>query len=353
MPEFKKLFNIEILHDYYTDGICRDFEVFPLALTNQLMQNNRLMFKNDNKGFRVLYRSEPGSEVPFIAFSDFDLKFGLKLKSRGSFENITNLNDTVDGKEYDAGNILFFKNTTQDAVPLDYDILDALQPSSFTYRFIQTASPGDNGVITISNEAGADVTPTYPDPSAVKADADGNLFYPIDFSKMPAGQYKFTTTVDSVVETQEFYIDNSLTTKNVFGIIKIHVEDYVDFAEDRRYTADFVKRETIWRYKMVLKSSNAVIGDELTIVDGASTYVFTRGTDESTNGIPTAVFDSDAEIPYSELPRKQFDFYKDPSGTPLLIAKNLSNPPAGLISAIPPNGIDPADFGTSVIYITV
>lgn len=348
MAEFKTLFTVAINHSFYVDRISRDFDITPLSDTAKLLKDNRLLFRNDDEGFRVLYRSVDESELPFLSFEDLDLKFALTLKEKsGRFENITELNDT--GETYRSGDLVYFSNTVQLDHPLEYSLINELRPATFTYQFPQEG--GTNGVIAITNEAGTDVTPTEPDPSAVAPDAAGNFFYPIDFEDLPSGLYTFETTVDAgATETKKVYIDSQLLTQGVFGLIKIHVVDYATFPTgtfNRAYSAGFNQRESIWRYKVVLKTGVVTASDDLDIVDTDMTVNFVDKSDELTNGILTKVWDSDVTVPYSELPTTTFDFVKDATTTPIVVLSSLANPPTLIVSA--PND----DFGTSIIYITV
>ena len=354
MADYKKLFTVAINHSYYTDRISPDFDIIPLAGTKTLMKDNRLLFKKDNQGFRVLYQSEEGSDQSFLPFADIDLKFAMVLKDApGQFQNITDLNDGA--QTYSAGNLIYFRNAVQTDNLLDYSLINALKPSSFTYEFPQDFPPpgGTNGVIVVENEEGTDVTPTQPDPNAVKPDAEGNFFYPIDFDQMPSGLYTFKTTIDSnPTETRTLYIDNTLVRQQIFGLIKIHIVDYqaTNFpsSPERGYSASFAHRETVWRYKMVLKSGSVGPGDDLDIIDTASGGItFSPQSNEYTNGILTMVWDSDADVPYSQAPTTTFDFIKNASGSQDVVLSSLTNPPTLLVSAAG------TDFGTSVIYITV
>ena len=356
MAEYKRLFNIAITHDFYTDGISRDFDIVPVPGTRSIMKNNRLLFRNDNTGFRVLYQNDPGTDDPFIAFptGGFELRFAMSLKNVNSFQNITILSESG-GKKFESGNLIYLTNTVPTQTELDYSIIDGLKPSSFTYRFPQTGGgPTDTGHIVIKNENGDDVTPVYPDPDNVKADTNGDFYYPIDFGLLPPGLYNFETIINTgTPEYQNLYIDNRLIGKNIFGLIKIKVISTTDFPTNKEYKTEFKKRETIWRYKMILKTPDIAPTDTLEIIDGDGVYTFISQPDETTNGVRTVVFDSDAVIPYTQLPRKKFDFVKSlPGPNTEDILKNLANPPTDQVSAVY-NGGSGVDFDKSVIYITV
>lgn len=353
MAEYKKLFNVVIHHTFYTSEVSRDFDIVPTRDTLSFLKNNRLLFRKDDTGFRVLYQSETNSALPFIPFGGFDLKFEMELKNKNGFQNFTDLTETIPGpdKEFVSGNLVYFSNANQTGNNLKYAIIDLLKPVSFTYNFPQPGTVStDVGQLVITNEASVDVTPTYPDPDTIQADSNGKISYPIDFTSMPAGLYTFATTVNNITPmVQKIYIDSSLIRNSIFGLIKIKVVDSATFPGNRQYGAEFVKRETKWRYKIVLKTIAYNPGDEddYAVVDGLGEFVFTDPTVEFTNGLPTLVSESTTKIPWNQTPRKDFNFVKDPDTTPIEILGDLSNPPNNLVSA---NG---NNFNKSVIYITV
>ncbi len=351
---YKKLFQVEMLHTYYENGITKDFGIVPTEETQAILKNNNLLFKVDSTGFRVLYRNEEGSDNAFIPFSNLKLRFELILKNVFEFENITDLKQNGPMKNFVAGNLAEFSNMNNPLNSgLKYKIIDAVKPSLFTYEFPQVVPnpTTETGRIVIKNEAGDNVTPASPDPDNILPTEEGKFFYPIDFKSMPVGTYNFRTIVTGVPnQRRNLFIGDALARKNVFGIVEINVENEQasSFPADRMYRARFKKREPNWRYLILIQSSIVDLSDDLEIIDAQGTYSFSRKTDTDFNGIPTAVFDSDTPIPLTQLPVQELQFVKrnNPSNVDVIVG-NLSNPVINVVSA------DGNDFNTSQIYVYV
>src|ERR1043165_5970660 len=193
---YNRLFNTRITHTFYEKGIGnKDIGVFPTEETALAMKNSNMLFRNDDQGFRVLYKANPNGTA-FIPFSNVNLVFGLQLLTLTSFPNFTNLDESPTRK-YAAGKILYFTNKSAVTVnSLAYSLIDYLRPSSFTYDFPQTApvpqDPANTGVLVIKDAANNIVTPAPPPASTgLVSDQNGKFHYPVDFTKMPKGLYKF------------------------------------------------------------------------------------------------------------------------------------------------------------------
>jgi hypothetical protein len=364
---YKKLFNTVIAHDFYVDNISKkDLAVFPTAETEQTMKNNNMLFRTSDDGFRVFYRVD-NAGGSFVDFSNIHLVFVLRLQNINEFFNFTNLDDGIN--PYKAGKILYFTNIgTVTQNELTYDLLDYLKPAMFTYQFPQTT--GTTGHIKITGPDNTDVTPSYPDANNVPKTSADTFVYPIDFTGMPKGIYKFETWIDAGAHTiQTVYIDNDLAMQNVFGIVDILAVNgtngsfpptpgvpsppFPPITTPRVYTMRFFRRITQWRYIVVLKSPSVSPAASLGIVDDASqqpygTLTFSAPTDTTVNGFPAKVFNSTVNtIPYFETPKKNLNIKKDPGATPVMILKNIPGPPIGSVSA------DPADFGITEIYVYI
>ena len=341
-----RLFNTRLEHTFYVDGITKDLQVTPTSETMRAMKNSNMLFKADDTGFRVLYRVDDLG-APFIDFKDVKLVFGVTLKNVTEFLNITTLT-TLSG--YAPDKIMYIKNTPgATTASLAISFLDYLKSAIFNYEFPQDAvNAGDNGSIVITNSQGNIVTPSFPDPTQVKANSAKKWIYPIDFSNMPGGLYTFQTTGNGT-QTRTVYIDNELVKKNVFAIIDLLAKDgkpanYVtNYPTGREYKLIFNRRETRWKYIVVLQSSASapplpnvpavkIEDDSSPVQPEYGTLTFTYDSDRTVNGLPARVFLSDQlSIPYFEQAKYGLSIKKDP-GTDTLIT-NIAGPPLGLTSA--------------------
>lgn len=355
---YNRLFNTRFEHDFYVGGITKDLVLTPTVETMKAMKNSNMLFKMDDTGFRVLYRVDDTNN-PFVDFKDIRLVFGVSVKNVTEFLNITSLS-TIPG--YSASKLMYINNVGNETTTnLTFTFLDYLRPAIFNYEFPQTAANvGDTGSIVITNSQGNTVTPSFPDPTQVKANGSKKWVYPIDFSNMPPGLYEFETTGNASTITKTVYIDNSLAKQNVFAIMELIAKGGAsgNYPVDRLYKLVFDRRETQWKYIVVLKSPAVNppppgVPATITIEDDSSpvqpeygTLTFTLIDTITVNGSPARVFTSNqSDIPYFEQAKYGLSIKKN-AGTETLIT-NIAGPPLGLTSA------DPANFDITEIYVTI
>lgn len=342
---YKKLFSTQVIHNYYTDTLSKgDVTAIPTAETVRVMKNSGMQFRNLNSGSTVLYKTKDLAGTPFIPFANVNLVFALQLLNINEFLNFTDLGT------YTPEKLLYFTNKNTPLIhDLDFEILDLLRPTSFTYSFPEgqdATVPTDIGHIKITNSTG-DVTPSYPDPDNLLPDADLHYSYPIDFSGMPKGIYEFETWINADPSiTKKVYIDNDLARTGAFGIVDILVVDENTFpttAPVRVYNINFSRRDTFWKYFVIMKSGNTDVGDlTVSIVDGLDQTIdtpypfpitFTRTLDTIINGVPTATFVSDAPaIPFFEIVKKGLNIEKTVGINQELIVTDIATPSLGLVS---------------------
>ena len=340
---FKKLFNMKFDHKFFVNGISRDVMAVPTSATAKILKGNNLLFRRDEQGFRIMYRTDGVSDVPFVAFANLELRFALVLVNNVEFPNYTDLDKG--GQVFAGKNNVWFTNQVVTTSALTYEITDELMPVQFTYVFPNTQTSG-TGTIKIFNESGTEVTPANPDPDNIQPGADGKYRYPVDFMGLPAGRYKFTTQIAANPAVDKYiYIDNELVTENILGVVKIKVNNYLpaSFPAGREYKAVFENRKTKWQYVMVLKSGIVVTSDTLNIIDrgtAVAPYIvntFARQADTVVNGVPAAVFLSDQKIPYFKTAKKKLTLVKfipDPPNPPIEVnvVTDISNPQLNSVS---------------------
>jgi hypothetical protein len=79
--KYLPLFSVEILHDYYADRRCSDFEIEATPETQKLLGNCRCVLKPLPNGFRVLTLGA-GPDAPFIPLPvDATFAFHLRLQN--------------------------------------------------------------------------------------------------------------------------------------------------------------------------------------------------------------------------------------------------------------------------------
>jgi len=353
-----KLFNTRLEHDFYVSGITKDLIVMPTIETAVAMKNSNMIFRMEDAGFRILYRVDDVGE-PFIDFKNVRLVFGVQIKNATEFSNITSLS-TIPG--YSADKIMYISNTPNvTTAALAITFLDYLRTSIFNYEFPQTGASNDAATISIFKD-GVDVTPAFPDPTNVNANSAGSFFYPVDFSNKPRGLYEFKTKINpsGSLITKTVYVDNDLAKQNVFAIMELLAKDGKpvnygnNYPANREYSLAFEKRETQWKYIVILKSFDPNALPTIDILDTNPSQPvygqidFNTAVDTTVNGIPAKIITSKPpKPPYYELAKTGLNIRKDPSGTPVTLLTNIPGVPIGLISA------DPSDFGITEIYVTI
>ena len=345
---FEKLFNMNIKHDFFEDGIGRDIKILPTQECIQLIRGGRMLFKDTDSGFKVLYKatdSNTGGGTPLVDLaSDVKFTFALYLSNAAEFLNITDLD--AGSVSYSKGKILHFKNNGTNS-SLDYSIIDLLKPQLFTYEFpIIAADPTSHvGTLDVTDKNGSSVTMpgqnglpdvTFPI-TPITPDENGVYTQPIDFRFLPKGKYTFKYSDNThAVQTQEIYIDSELAGKQIFGLLEV---DYLAanlYSSPEEYNMAFTRNETQWKFFVVVKTPDDVTEidlDDLEIKDESNDpsagnpydkYDFTNIGSTTVNGFKTAILTSDqTDIPFFEIAKLRLELEHD--GDTLI--KNLPNPP--------------------------
>lgn len=338
---YNKLFNVRVRNSFYANANGKnDFAIAPTQPAQQAMRNGNMVFKLDDEGFRIYYKVDSLGN-PFVNINNTRLIFGAQLINTAGFLNYTDL--TIGGNAYGSGKLVYFTNKTAPANSLlSCSVLDQLRPSVFTYQFPPQLTAG-TGHIVIKNENDVVVTPASPDPNTIAPDAARQYFYPIDFSGMPPGLYKFETWVNSETpKTETVYISDELAGSGALAIVDIVVLTPASFpvSPERAYDMQFNARASQWKYVIVLQSGSVTSSDAIGITDegGAQSpypaLVFGAATNGTVNGIPAKIVSSSlTNIPFFEIPKRQLAVVKNPGPGYTKIVGNIAGPAANLVSA--------------------
>ena len=79
---FLPLFNLQLIHDYYTDSRCPDFQLEPTLCTRRLLQNHRGVIKYSSNTIQVVITATDAKQ-PFIPLQR-KLKFRFNLRLQNS-----------------------------------------------------------------------------------------------------------------------------------------------------------------------------------------------------------------------------------------------------------------------------
>ena len=365
MKPYKILFSIELLHDFYSSGLCKDFEWEPAPDCLRLLQNYKLLLKDTGHTLLVLAKTEGDKPVIPLA-DDIRWRFYLRLKT-GNFYTYTNWNERITGnRKFWATNLSGNENNhngQQDlllTVPLAaynntaaYSRGQMVTAAGTIYESILVNEPdgGNNKPLNdaafwintgsgrqfataqdvlsstgslfrvMLTAASTTVTTTFRrfDPATnnftIKAKEDSIQHFgeqpveqvSIDTAGLPPGRYQLTVNdIPYIV-----YIDPQLAGGNYWGVAEIHhhsalssafkVLDQNGVMRSPRYKVRFRNRSTLWKY--ILRSGN---GDNRLIEDKDDPPAFVF---EAPAGDMQA-FISTRPIPVTEQPRTSFQLVK-------------------------------------------
>ncbi len=374
--KYKILFTVELLHDYYTDGVCNDFTIVPSEETATLLKGQAMLTKSLNNLLIVLVKINDGGQ-PFIPLDvNKKLSFYLQLQNP-DFNNFTNLSyKPSQTRRYyfsnlnktKIGDTLFLNSkisvyATSNAYAIGNfaatganDVYEAVKPNdpgnqhalteqsfwtkkgkfqyvndsdlieltSFVYLF-KTAPTKNFTVKTFGLNAGGDLFDVPVQDDELSTFTDFKEEIPVRLEKLPPGKYRLEVNgVSKLV-----YYDSKAAYNNIFGIIEIannlpsantfSLFDNQGKPKGSRFTLRFSNRSVIWRY--VSRST-----DVTAIKDSALTHNFTP--------LPPNRFISTKPIPMSEKPINTLFL----ESTALGKVSPLANPPNNRLSVIEKDG---------------
>lgn len=98
VSNYEIVFTINILHDYYKNGMSKDFDLVPTLQTKGILKNHRCLLKHTPTGSILLYHAEKKRKPLIPLGKEQSLVFILNLNNTG-FLNITQLPDKGDPKQ--------------------------------------------------------------------------------------------------------------------------------------------------------------------------------------------------------------------------------------------------------------
>ena len=278
---FKILFAIEVLHDFYENGMCADFKLIPTAATKKLLSNYNAIFKTVGNKLIVLVKNNEFSK-PFIQPATSD-KFCFYLELMNPvFMTISNLDlQNLKAKRFNFTNLYQNKTAvvTNDFLYLSkqvaaYQPLNIYSPGSLVVHsnevfecIKQTAAgnaPAANSIFWMSRnknqyastddlisfipqQCSFEVLPVSEkvDVQVFKLNLQNNLFdelvlsqtmsfeepvnkLSVDLTKLDEAKYKV------LINGKEFlvYVSNDAVYSNMFGVIELynHLPNGNDFS---------------------------------------------------------------------------------------------------------------------------
>jgi hypothetical protein len=324
---FRQVLQIDLQHSFYKENKCSDFDVFAVSDTVKLLRNRQAIFSFKQSFGKLLILENSGgtSAAHPIATADA-LVFGMQLL------NIRLANITT---EWPAQKKIFlFTNvgnlTDPSIAPVELIRSEiSLSGKIVTHKIISNSALQ----LDIKNESGQVI-----DSRRIDA-GSANTEQAFDLQGFENGLFTITETVGLVTTDYNYYADDTLQFKNIFGLIRIVNQSAFPFNYDGKpvYQISFTAKSSTWKYYVVapgLPGTDA--GTVLSLADigrtGPATILFSK-TYPIPAGDKTApmlfkdlskvvLFTTTSALVYQQIPRQQIELRK---GAMTLIG-NLPNP---------------------------
>lgn len=357
--QFDKLFEVEIYHNYYSSGISQDFLIEPTIACQNQLKDYGLIFRQTGKGFAVFYEvAENGGGIhhPLKPIVE-DAKFSFLLTSRNPYViNYTNLPLATQSNQMyylhnlnnnQQNNQLLLTSDATTEFLSEHDLIE-LRSQFFQYRF---ESSNIYSEIEVIDELGKTVLQER------VAIVEGLFDYPVNLTGYTPG--KFIIKIDGI-QKLEFYADDTLLSKKIFGVINIFRNDIVPVAyrftdvngavTKKTYSAKLDRRFTFWKYYVVLKYRSNIAAADLSIGRDDPAIVFTRQPvitlSDGTNAVP---FVSNNTQPLQQEPIGNIKLVKsNGSSSGMFEIENLENPS---VSSITPNPPENKIYSEIFVYV--
>ncbi|GMQ29996.1 hypothetical protein [Algoriphagus confluentis] len=351
---YSRLFEIQLLHDFFKDGISQSLSLTPDSSTHHLLKNGRMLTRSLPKGMIVLFRAEENltdPETPLQVPCRF--RFFINSSNPSFLHTITDWDTPV--KEFKTGSFFHFKNNPANASSnpttpetLGYQILDGLRPKDLLEQVKLSTHPA-SVIFRLRDEAGNLI-------SSGK-DSDGNPL-PLDLPLSPDDLEIFSLRVDlkdkadgiyslelrSQTDTETLFYKAYFFSSDAIGNTSMGIMEisYVSsparlYGEMEYYALKLKRKATRWTYIIVNQNKKLNLGtNQLSIRDrgnplgtpyGIYTFQQDGGAphpDIRVNNAETVIFKSQVPIPFFESPKLNLELRRTP-GNRVLYA-NLPNP---------------------------
>lgn len=345
--DYKLLFSVQILHDYYKSGLSTDFILKPTYDTKRLIQKAGLICKFQNTGIEVYANTEKVNDKYKLItelIRENKLVFLMELKNP-YFSNFTSL-------PFNPGQKTAYYFSNKVANP-DNDKL---------YIMGETADYVDekNLVSYVYDSFGVDIESTKPvafgklkfphDEMNIlqrRQNTEGKLMYSFGLENVPEGKFDFMLERKKHFENS-FYNTGNFKSERFFGIVEIFLSklpaltrfyDNDNFITPKNYHIRFKNRSTYWRYIIANNSEQEM--DDPGIIQSNPPMIYDLEGNLS--------FVSKDTLPLSEQPVLGIELRTKKSSAASSIKTNLPNPSIDLVQV----NRDDLDKVYSNIYVTI
>jgi hypothetical protein len=246
---YQTLCSIAFRHEYYRDGISRDFLLMPTTTTQQLMESYGLLVRPTSS--RVLVVQKMDSGVPEIPFTKpICLTFLIQLTNMALYS----VSKIADKRRFFFTNIdalgAYKANLTQKSTLTHEDALMPLRSQQFNLAIPKGTL--QQIVLSRTELGGIKNLPSLSIEAAMEN---------VDIKLKNAGKY---TLVKLPTNSKEvFYANADLrNTPNLFGIMELWLDQ--NFVSGLQYNIQIEARRFIWQYYLTDLASNEVVFEDAT-----------------------------------------------------------------------------------------
>lgn len=319
---FRTVFELSVLHNFYSDLRCRDFSLFPVSDTARLMRNHTMLFRNNENASRVLILAD---ELNLTAArpvaSGEGMVFAMKLNNPG-FSCFTN--------EYPSGKKIFLF-TNEGLAPGATEL--SRKEISLCGKMVSHRIVSNLAVTLILKDRKNQVIASagFPAGSSGRDHCFEFILPRNDF-------YTVTEDITSVVYT--YYNDSDLLFSGILGMVQIINQPASPYTYDgnTKYTISFTARSSPWSYYVVAPGMSGtdighlsienVVGTGVTPVHFTKTYPIPPGDKIAPllhgDTSKIALFVSNESLAFRQFQQKQMRLKKN--GTVLI--NHMPNPDA-------------------------
>lgn len=318
---FNKLMNIQLLHEYYADGICANLMLQTADETQSLLNGYGIFFKPSAQGATLLYESIDESGTPKIPI-DSAIKLTFFLSTNSSY--FTNFTDADFSEE--PRSVYYFCNNDPGVIENgnDFTIINNKlnSPISLITKYLKVnKASGTASYILLTDADSKDTQVSFHN------DKDELT---VDMGNFESGKYElkqFDAGDIQIGNTVTLYYNKSFAGSIPFAVFELFLDENDMLSLPLNFIFNFKSRETFWRYKILSKEANPPTNDYT--IDATTVSIIHNPSEgdtlsfEAATGSDPIVIRSTDKLKLKERGFDQIGLYR---GEENVLISNLPNP---------------------------
>lgn len=298
--KYNRLYQLTVAHSFYSDSESADFSFSPMGNAPEFFRSHRILFKDTQTGFDLVYQTDDGGTDPFNEIAESNkLLIGVAVENENvlNFTNFPVKSDSSDlyfaaGKYSTAALSFAAKKTRQLAFQETY-----LYANNQAKLVVEDAS----GRIVFSKTL-----------DGLKDDDDPTKFhyrFSVQLANDALGEHTIKTYLDGILEDEtEVFVYDRYQWSNIIGVIELELDENIVYDNNLPYQAslNLAASSIVWTYSIELTRdyTNGNFG----VTDTGGGFVFNEiNVPADYKKGKTVTFESTTAIVKREQPRKDFD----------------------------------------------